>query len=152
MPATLGRACSWSDLLESRETASGQTEQLRGAREVPVGGAWLTVTQVSRQRRQARLDVLTVAVPIDQGVNGEGVAQIVNVGIDRRLSSDAGGVDELPKRDQDVGVEEAGADDRDEEAGWMGRRLQLVPPSGVGGQGPNCAGLQRNFARLGELG
>ena len=112
----------------------------------------LTVTQASGQRRQTRLDVLTVAVPVDQGMNGEGVAQIVNVGTNRRLSSDAGGVDELPKRNQNIRVEEAGADDRDEEAGCFAPSLQLVPPSGVGDQGTNSAGLQRNLARPAELG
>src|SRR5258708_4096961 len=111
MPATSGRACSWSDLLEGLESASCQAEQLRGAREVPVGGAWLHVAQVGRQRRQAGLNVFGVAIPVDQHVNRERVAQIVNVRADRRLSSDARGVDELPKRDQNVGVEEAGADD-----------------------------------------
>lgn len=90
-------SCSWSDLLEDLEMASCQTEQLWGAREVPIGGAWLTVAQVGRERRQARLDVLAVAIPVDQRMNGEGVAQIVNVGVDRRLGSDASGVGELPK-------------------------------------------------------
>src|SRR6266851_1924562 len=123
MPATSGRACSWSDLLEGLDSASCEAEQLRGAREVPVGGAWLHVAQVGRQRRQAGLNVFAVVIPVDQRVNGEGVAQIVNMGADRRLSSDASGGSELPKRDQDVGVEEAGADERDEEAGRCAHHL-----------------------------
>src|SRR5712691_10219176 len=112
MPATSGQACSWSDLFEGLETASGQAEQFRGTREVPISGAWLKVAQVGRQRRQASLDVLAVAIPVDQRVHGEGVAQIVNVGTHRRLGSDTSGVGELPKRNQDVGVKEAGTDDR----------------------------------------
>src|SRR6266566_9043303 len=123
MPATAGPGCSWSDLLEGLETASCQAEQLRGGREVPVGGAWLHVAKVGRQRRQAGLDVFAVAIPVDQRVNSERVAQIVNVRADRRLSSDASGLGELPKRDQNIRVEEAGADDRDEEVGRLARSV-----------------------------
>src|SRR5207253_9103063 len=99
-------ACSWSDLLEGLETASGQTQQLRGAREIPVSGAWLHMAQVGRQRGQTGLNILAVAVPVDQRVHRERVAQIVNVSADRRLSPDASGVGELPKRDQNIRVEE----------------------------------------------
>src|SRR6266487_2896590 len=123
MPATWGPAYSWSDLLECLETASCQGEQLWGAREVPVGGPRLHVTQVGRQRRQAGLNVFAVAIPVDQRVNSERVAQIVNVRADRRLSSDASGLGELQKRDQNIRVEEAGADDRDEEAGRCAHHL-----------------------------
>src|SRR5258708_994415 len=123
MPATSGPASSWSDLLESLKTTSCQAEQLRGAREVPVGGAWLNVAQVGRQRRQARLNVFAVAIPVDEGVHRERVAQIVDVRNDGRLRSDASGGGELPKRDQDVLIEEAGADDRDEKAGRFARRV-----------------------------
>src|SRR6266852_6591086 len=104
------------------------------------------MAQVGRQRGQARLDVLAVVVPVDQRVNGEGVAQIVDVRADRRLSSDASGVSELPKRDQDIRVKEAGADDRDEEAGRLAQSVYLVALSGVGCQGLNRAGLQRHLA------
>src|SRR6266566_1176393 len=152
MPATSGPGCSWSDLLEGLETASCQAEQLRGGREVPVGGAWLHVAKVGRQRREAGLNVFAVAIPVDQRVNGERVAQIVNVRADRRLSSNTGGVDELPKGDQDVGVQEAGANERDEKAGRLTRRLELVTLAGIGGQRPNRAGLQRHLAGLAELG
>src|ERR1700730_12660373 len=152
MPATSGRACSWSGLLEGLETANCQAEQLWGDREIPVGGTWLHVAQVGRQRRQAGLNAFAVAIPVEQRVHRERVAQIVNVSADRRLSPDASYVSELPKRDQNIRVQEASADDRDEKAGRFARRLKLVTQAGIGGQGSNGAGLQRDLARLAELG
>ncbi len=61
---------------EGGELAGSESEQLGGGGQIPVGGSRVAVTEIGRQRRETGLDVLAVAIPADQRVHGERVAQI----------------------------------------------------------------------------
>src|SRR3989442_5220154 len=59
------------------DTAARELQQLRYGRDVPVGVLHLDVAEVGRELRQLPLDVRPAAVPVEEGLGGEPVAQIV---------------------------------------------------------------------------
>ena len=74
-------SCSASGIPEARcEALTGQVHQLCRGGEVDLGAEDIVMAHVGRQPRQARVDVHTLAVPIGQAMNGEGVAQVIGRG------------------------------------------------------------------------
>ena len=61
------------------ETLADEGHQLGCCRQVPVGTAGLEVSEVGGQQRQSSFDVQPDLIPVEQGANGEGVAQVVIV-------------------------------------------------------------------------
>src|SRR5487761_1100619 len=58
----------------------GELHQLRDSRNVPVCPLGANVAEVSRQGRHLRIDVLAGPVPVQQRIDREAVAQVVDAG------------------------------------------------------------------------
>jgi hypothetical protein len=56
---------------------------------------WFAVSQIGRQRRDLGLDVVLGAIPVQQGLDGEGMTQVVQPRRVRCVGADSGGGDEL---------------------------------------------------------
>lgn len=62
------------------EPVGSQGQQFGGGGQIPVRVRRLDMTELSRQRRQAGLDVGPVAIPTEQGLDREGMSQVVDAG------------------------------------------------------------------------
>jgi len=60
------------------EPSCSQGEEFRRRGEIPIGIADVCMTEIGGQLRQALLDVGAAAVPMEQGPDGEAVAQIMD--------------------------------------------------------------------------
>ena len=130
---------------------SGQGEQFRGRRQVPVGAGRLAVTQIGRQRRDLRLDVFPGAIPAQQGPDGKGVSELVDSWPVRSVEADAGG-STRPERRADDSVDQAPGGEGDEERRVLGLGHQLIAQRVVLPQRVHDAGVQRDQPGLAELG
>src|ERR1700729_1677370 len=93
------RSGSWPSLRVSFQASGRQGQQLRCGREIPEGGAHIPVTQIRREPRRERADVLAGAVPPDQGVHGKAVAVMRN----SALAALCGRLGYVPCRDVSAG-------------------------------------------------
>src|SRR6266536_3999137 len=100
---------SWPSLRVSFQAPGSQGEQLRRGRELPEGGTYVAVTQIRRQPRHERPDVLAGAVPPDQGVHSKAVAHVVHPGTVWCPGPDAGHLEQPAERLAEVRVEKRGA-------------------------------------------
>jgi hypothetical protein len=57
------------------ESQPRKVQQVRSRRKVPVRVAYLDMTEVCRQYWQTSLDVLTIVIPMQQGLDGKVVAK-----------------------------------------------------------------------------
>jgi len=60
------------------ESQPRKVQQVRSRRKVPVRVAYLDMTEVCRQYWQTSLDVLTIVIPMQQGLDGKVVAKMPN--------------------------------------------------------------------------
>jgi len=126
-----------------------QGEEFGGRGQIPIGIADVCMTEIGGQLWQALLDVVAAAVPMEQGPDGEAVAQIMRpwaVMILRRPQADLVGQDD----------EGAAHTPRREPCPLLGEKkarcrrcgIETVAPLGIAGKpggGVGCSGSQRDF-------
>ena len=61
------------------ESLLGQAHEFRAGAEVPVGVANFGMAQIGRQHRQPSLDVLSVPIPLPEGLQCKSMPKIVQV-------------------------------------------------------------------------
>src|SRR6266851_5882625 len=116
MPAGLERASSYWVPFGLVEACGGEGQQLGSGGQVPVRPGRSGVSEIGRQPRHPGRDIHARSVPVDQGVDREGVAQVV----DPRPAGSGAGLEayvahQASKGPMDVLVDEPGTSHGDEE-------------------------------------
>src|SRR4029450_6592862 len=101
------------------EPIRGQGEQNWCRGEIPIGCGGIDVAEIGRQPRQARLDIDSGTVPVMQGLEGEGVAQVVKARPAITSAANPAEPEQTQEHVMEVLVNNPPTEPGDEEA-WLG--------------------------------
>src|SRR5665647_2799764 len=152
MPGGSGRARSRPASEMALQAFAGKLEEFGCSREVPVRRRGADVAQVRREEWQPRPDVEVGPVGIEDGADGERVAQVMEPRPTAGgPASQARMTDELEKRPVHDAVPEAGSGARREERSRGDPRTGSIGAPEIAPQGGDGRRMERHQAGLAEL-